>query len=89
MDLGKQYSLCGVSTQGDGRYGFTKSYKIKLSSDRIQWKFYQNNSTDMVCNSNYWSYYQLLTIKDTNPTNPDLRYLSVYNLLTFTTMQRK
>jgi hypothetical protein len=43
----------------------------------------------MVCNSNYWSYYQLLTIKDTNPTNPDLRYLSVYNLLTFTTMQRK
>jgi hypothetical protein len=53
MDLGKQYSLCGVSTQGDGRYGFTKSYKIKLSSDRIQWKFYQNNSTDMVCNSNY------------------------------------
>jgi hypothetical protein len=48
VDLGKQYSLCGVSTQGNGTYGFTKSYKIKLSSDRIQWKFYQNNGTDMV-----------------------------------------
>jgi hypothetical protein len=31
---------------------------------------------------------QLLSIKDTNPTSPDLRYLSLYNLLTFTKMQR-
>jgi hypothetical protein len=49
VDLGKQYLLCGVSTQGnDSNGGFTKSYKIELSSDRIQWKFYQDNGTDKV-----------------------------------------
>jgi hypothetical protein len=32
---------------------------------------------------------QMLSIKDTNPTSPDLRYLSLYNLFTFTKMQRK
>ena len=49
MDLGKQYLLCGVSTQGnDSNGGFTKSYKIGLSSDRIQWRFYQDNGTDKV-----------------------------------------
>jgi hypothetical protein len=47
VDLGKQYLLCGVSTQGD-KNGFTKRYKIKLSSDRIKWKFYHKNDTDTV-----------------------------------------
>ena len=48
VDLGKQYLLCGVSTQGD-RNGFTKSYKIELSADRIHWTFYQNNRSEVVC----------------------------------------
>ena len=47
VDLGKQCLLCGVSTQGDSK-GFTKSYKIEISPDRIKWKFYQNNGTNMV-----------------------------------------
>ena len=47
VDLTGQYLLCRVSTQGDAN-GFTKSYKIKLSSDRILWKFYQDNGTDKV-----------------------------------------
>ena len=48
VDLGKQCLLCGVSTQGDKTYSFTKSYKIEISPDRIKWKFYQNNGTNMV-----------------------------------------
>ncbi len=48
VDLGKQYLLCGVSTQGDNANSFTRSYKIKLSSNRIQWKFYQNHGIDQV-----------------------------------------
>jgi hypothetical protein len=47
VDLGKQYLLCGVSTQGD-KNGFTKNYNIKLSPDRIKWKFYRENDTDTV-----------------------------------------
>jgi hypothetical protein len=47
VDLGKQYLLCGVSTQGD-KNGFTKNYKIKQSPDRIKWKFYRENDTDTV-----------------------------------------
>ncbi|XP_028410342.1 uncharacterized protein LOC114532921 [Dendronephthya gigantea] len=43
VDLGKQYTLCGVSTQGDSN-GFTKSYKIELSPERIHWEFYYKNS---------------------------------------------
>ena len=48
VDLGKHYLLCGVSTQGNNAKSFTKSYKIQLSSNRIQWKFYQNNGIDKV-----------------------------------------
>ena len=47
VDLTGQYLLCGVSTQGNGT-AFTKTYKIELSSDRIQWAFYQDNGTDKV-----------------------------------------
>ena len=53
VDLAKQYLLCKVSTQGDSKYSFTKSYKVKLSSNRIQWRFYQNNDgTDKIFQGN-------------------------------------
>ena len=45
VDLGKQYLLCGVSTQGDtDTNNFTTDYKIKLSSNRIHWKFFNNGT---------------------------------------------
>lgn len=44
VDLLQQFLLCGVSTQGDESHGFTKTFKIQLSSDRIHWHFYQNGT---------------------------------------------
>ena len=45
VDLGKQYLLCGVSTQGDKKTNsFTTDYQIELSSNRIHWKFYKNGT---------------------------------------------
>ena len=49
VDLGDKYSLCAVSTQGDKTSkSYTKQYKLKLSLDRINWSFYQENYTDKV-----------------------------------------
>ena len=48
VDLGSKYSLCAVSTQGDNSKSYTEQYKLKLSTDRIHWSFYQENGTDKV-----------------------------------------
>ncbi|XP_046846179.1 receptor-type tyrosine-protein phosphatase S-like isoform X2 [Xenia sp. Carnegie-2017] len=48
VDLLQQFSLCGVSTQGDELHGFTETFKIQLSSDRIHWHFYQNGTNKIL-----------------------------------------
>lgn len=63
VDLGKQYLLCGVSTQGDTNINsFTTSYQIKLSSNRIHWKFYGNGKV-MVFFFLSYVYYAFFRIK--------------------------
>ena len=50
VDLGKQYLLCGVSTQGDNATkSYTTQYQIMLSSNRINWEFH-NTVMIVFCN---------------------------------------
>ena len=53
IDLGDEYWVCGVATQGEGRYtsdpdSWTTKYKLNLSVDNSNWKIYQWNGSDKV-----------------------------------------
>ena len=68
VDLLQQFLLCGVSTQGDESHGFTKTFKIQLSSDRIHWHFYQNgtNKVRLSILSNHWRHSYIYRGREVN-----------------------
>jgi len=51
IDLGSVVYLCAVATQGAGTFNneFVKTYKLRVSMDNMNWKYYQQNNGDTVC----------------------------------------
>ena len=50
VDLGRQFTLCALATQGSpGKYDeWTTRYKLSVSTDSVNWSFYQENNKDKV-----------------------------------------
>ena len=52
IDLGGEYWVCGVATQGEGSHilpdEWTTKFKLNLSLTNRNWKFYQWNGSDKV-----------------------------------------
>ena len=52
IDLGAEYWVCGVATQGEADQlvgdDWVTKYKISLSLDDVTWNIYQNNGSDKV-----------------------------------------
>ena len=47
VDMGKLYSVCGVATQGK-RVEWSTSYKLRLSTDGVNWNPYKKDNTEKV-----------------------------------------
>ena len=49
IDLGSVYFVCAVETQGNPATNeWTKTYKIKISSDNVKWTNYQEGNVEKV-----------------------------------------
>ncbi|KXJ16676.1 Coagulation factor VIII [Exaiptasia diaphana] len=54
IDLGSVVYICTVATQGNGHSAneYVKKYKLKTSSDNINWKYYQEKNADKIFTGN-------------------------------------
>ena len=48
IDLGAEYSVCAVATQGKSSGSYLTSYKLSFSTDGETWSFYQEDGEDKV-----------------------------------------
>ena len=48
IDLGAEYSVCAVATQGKSSGSYLTSYKLSFSTDGETWGFYQEDGEDKV-----------------------------------------
>lgn len=48
IDLGAEYSVCAVATQGKSSGSYLTSYKLSFSTDGETWSFYQEGGEDKV-----------------------------------------
>jgi len=48
IDLGAEYLVCAVATQGKSSGSYLTSYKLSFSTDGETWSFYQEDGEDKV-----------------------------------------
>ena len=48
VDMGAEYLLCAVATQGRSTGSWVTSYKLSLSTDGVTWTTYQEEGVDKV-----------------------------------------
>ena len=48
IDMGEEYTVCAVATQGDSGGDYTKSYKLKFSTDGSTWLTYREENVEKV-----------------------------------------
>ena len=63
VDMGKEYSVCAVATQGhkSGNHWVT-SYKLHFSSNAITWNTYNENNVERVSSLTLSVYFVFLTM---------------------------
>ena len=49
VDMGAVHSVCAVATQGESKFAeWTRSYKLRLSTDGVTWNSYKENNAEKV-----------------------------------------
>ena len=48
IDMGAEYSVCAVATQGKSSGSYLTSYQLSFSTDGVTWSTYQEDGVDKV-----------------------------------------
>ena len=48
IDMGAEYSVCAVATQGKSKGSYVTSYQLSFSTDGETWSTYQEDGVDKV-----------------------------------------
>ena len=78
VDLGKEFALCGIATQGNILFSYVTNFKLSFSSDGNTWTIYKyDNGTEVVRFNFIYHNIVIIILKRKN-------LVSIYFLHTFT-----